>query len=92
MEPIAIVGIGCRLPGDCDTPDSFWDFLSQGKDAISEVPDDRWSKKKYFNADKTVKGTSCTRWGGFVSDIDKFDAEFFGISPREVSSSFVSGC
>jgi acyl transferase domain-containing protein/acyl-CoA synthetase (AMP-forming)/AMP-acid ligase II/acyl carrier protein len=75
-EPIAIIGIGCRFPG-ADGPASFWRLLSGGVDAISEVPPDRW------DADAAV--TAATRWGGFLDQVDQFDAQFFGISPREAA-------
>ncbi|MBF6245647.1 SDR family NAD(P)-dependent oxidoreductase [Nocardia elegans] len=68
-EPMAIVGIGCRFPGAAG-PEAFWDLLRDGRDAISEVPSDRWTGGEI-------------RWGGFLDDVRGFDAEFFGISPRE---------
>ncbi len=81
-EPIAIIGIGCRFPG-ADGPAAFWRELSDGVDAISEVPPDRWDADAFYDPDPSVPGTSVTRRAGFVSDIDKFDFRFFGISPRE---------
>jgi acyl transferase domain-containing protein len=85
-EPIAIVGIGCRFPGDGDTPDAFWRFLESGTDGVTEVPKARWDADACFDADPDVPGKSYTRWGGFVKDVDRFDAHFFGISPREAVS------
>ena len=82
-EPIAIVGIGCRLPGGIDSPESFWEFLRDGRDAIKEVPSDRWDLGLHYNADPANPLTQHVRRGGFVEDIDKFDAAFFGITPRE---------
>ncbi|MGZ4737661.1 MAG: type I polyketide synthase, partial [Ilumatobacteraceae bacterium] len=84
-EPIAIVGIGCRFPGGADTPERFWDLLSRGVDAITEIPRDRWDIDAYFDADPFARGTMNTRWGGFVEGIDQFDAAYFGISPREAA-------
>lgn len=84
FDPIAIVGIGCRFPG-ADGPESFWRLLADGIDAISEVPADRWSVDALYDADPTVPGKMSTRWGGFLSNIDRFDAAFFGISPREAA-------
>ena len=84
-EPIAIVGIGCRLPGGADTPDRFWELVREGVDAISEVPADRWDIDDYYDADPDAPGKMTTRWGGFVSQVDGFDAHFFGISPREAA-------
>ncbi len=81
-EPIAIIGIGCRFPG-ADGPAAFWRELSEGVEAISEVPPDRWDVDAFYDPDPSVPGTSVTRRAGFVSEIDKFDFHFFGISPRE---------
>jgi acyl transferase domain-containing protein/acyl-CoA synthetase (AMP-forming)/AMP-acid ligase II/acyl carrier protein len=81
-EPIAIIGIGCRFPG-ADGPAAFWRLLSDGVDAISEIPPDRWDADAFYDADPSVAGTSVTRRAGFVPGIDKFDFQFFGISPRE---------
>jgi len=85
-EPIAIVGIGCRFPGDGDTPEAFWRFLESGTDGVTEVPKDRWDADACFDADPDAPGKSYTRWGGFVKDVAGFDAHFFGISPREAVS------
>jgi acyl transferase domain-containing protein/SAM-dependent methyltransferase/acyl carrier protein len=85
-EPIAIVGIGCRFPGGATTPDRFWHLLRDGIDAISEVPRDRWDTDRYFDSDSDAPGKMNTRWGGFIDDVDRFDATFFGISPREAVS------
>ncbi|MBZ0294960.1 MAG: acyltransferase domain-containing protein [Anaerolineae bacterium] len=85
-EPIAIVGMGIRFPGDADSPDSFWQLLHDGGDAIGPIPDSRWDINAYFDADYTAPGKMYTRGGGFLKDIDRFDAPFFGISPREAVS------
>lgn len=82
-SPIAIVGIGCRFPGGANTPEQYWDLLSRGVDAISEVPADRWDIDAYYDADPDVPGTMSTRYGGFLNRVDQFDPHFFGISPRE---------
>jgi acyl transferase domain-containing protein len=84
--PIAIVGMACRLPGGVDTPEAFWEMLIEGRDAITEVPPGRWDIDQYFDPDPDVPGKMSTRFGGFVSDIDAFDAELFGISRREAES------
>ena len=85
MEPIAVVGMACRFPGGADTPEAFWQLLRDGVDAITEVPVDRWDVNALYDPDPGVPGKMSTRWGGFLSDVDKFDAEFFGISPREAN-------
>ena len=82
-EPIAIVGMGVRLPGGVTTPDEFWALLRDGRDAITEVPPDRWSLEAFYDADPSAPGTMSTRFGGFLAGADRFDARFFGITPRE---------
>lgn len=83
VEPIAIVGLGCRFPGAEQGPASFWRLLTQGDNAIREVPPDRWDIDAFYDPDHSVPAKMVTRWGGFLSRVDEFDAEFFGISPRE---------
>ena len=83
QEPLAIVGIGCRLPGNSNDPESFWDLLIRGESAIREVPEDRWDIERYYHPDVAVPIKMITKWGGFVKEVDQFDASFFGISPRE---------
>jgi acyl transferase domain-containing protein/surfactin synthase thioesterase subunit len=78
-EPIAVVGIGCRFPGGAVTPKAFWDLLEEGRDAVNVVPPER---RRLFEA----LGVHGSITGGFLDDIDKFDASFFGISPREAVS------
>jgi len=80
--PIAIIGMACRLPGAADL-DAFWRLLREGVDAVGDVPSDRWDQQAYFSADPDAPGKLKSPAGGFIADIDKFDAEFFGISPRE---------
>ncbi len=82
MEPIAIIGIGCRLPGS-KNPESFWQLLHNGVDAITEVPKDRWDIDTFYDPKPATPGKMNTRWGGFLDDVDQFDPSFFGISPRE---------
>lgn len=83
-DMIAIVGIGCRFPGGVNSPESFWKLLSEGVDAIAEVPSDRWGKH-FFDPNRSKAGKTYTKWGGFLEQIDQFDAAFFGISPREAA-------
>ncbi len=85
-EPIAVVGIGCRFPGGVTGPESFWDLLVEGRNAISTVPADRWDAEAFYDPDPLTPGHMTTKWGGFVPDIAGFDAEFFGITPREAAA------
>ena len=82
--PIAIVGIGCRFPGKVSGWQQYWDFLSRGGDGICEVPPDRWDLARYYSPSRKP-GNLYVRKGGFLSDVDRYDAAFFGISPREAA-------
>ena len=82
-DSIAIVGIGCRFPGGADSPAAFWQLLRDGVDAVREVPPDRWDVNAYYDPDPDAPGKMNSRFGGFIDNVDGFDAEFFGISPRE---------
>ncbi len=82
-EPIAIIGLGCRVPGGGDDPDTFWQLLRDGVDAIGPVPSDRWDVDALYDPNPDVPGRIAAREGGFLHSIDRFDPVFFGISPRE---------
>lgn len=79
----AVVGYAARLPGSPDA-DAFWDLLREGRDAISEVPADRWNAEAFYDAEPGAPGKVATRRAGFVDDVTGFDAPFFGMSTREV--------
>ncbi len=81
--PIAIVGIGCRFPGGIRGPRSYWRSLVSGRDVIGPIPADRFDAEALYDGRAGVPGRIATRWGGFLEDLDRFDAEFFGISARE---------
>ena len=85
-EPIAIVGMSCRFPGIADSPEAFWQLLHDGISGIAEVPKNRWNINDYYDPNPDAPGKMYTRDGGFLSQIDSFDATFFGISPREAQS------
>jgi acyl transferase domain-containing protein/NADPH:quinone reductase-like Zn-dependent oxidoreductase len=82
--PVAIVGLGCRFPGG-DGPEAFWQALRDGRDAVTEVPASRWDVEAYYDPDPSAPGKTNSRCGGFLENVDGFDAGFFGISPREAS-------
>jgi len=84
-EPIAVVGMGCRFPGAPD-PESLWSLLRDGVDAITEVPAERWDMDDWYDPAPGTAGRIASRHGGFLEDIDKFDADFFGISPGEAAA------
>jgi acyl transferase domain-containing protein/NADP-dependent 3-hydroxy acid dehydrogenase YdfG/acyl carrier protein len=85
--PVAIVGIGCRLPGGIVDPTSFVRFLAERGDGIVAVPPDRWSQERFFDPDPDVPGRTYTAHGGFLQhDVFAFEPEPFGISPREAAS------
>ncbi|ORV92768.1 polyketide synthase [Mycobacterium interjectum] len=85
-EPVAVIGIGCRLPGSVSGPESFWQLLIDGRDAVDEVPADRWAADAFYDPDPHAPGKMATKWGGFVDDVAGFDADFFGITPREAEA------
>ncbi len=83
MEPIAIVGMGCRFP-QANTPEAFWEILRDRREAITPVPQERWDIDDYFDPRPETPGKMSTRWGAFLEQVDRFDAEFFGIAADEV--------
>ncbi|MBP7569537.1 MAG: acyltransferase domain-containing protein, partial [Acidobacteria bacterium] len=85
-EPIAIVGMGCRFPGGADSPAGFWSLLCDGRNAIEELPPDRWDLESLYDPDPDRAGKMYVRHGGTLHDVDRFDAKFFGISPREAAA------
>ena len=85
MEPIAVIGLACRFPGAPDA-ERFWELLADGRCAVREVPADRWDVERFYSEDAAAPGRSNTRWGGFLEDIESFDAGFFRLSPREADA------
>ncbi|MFD6554815.1 type I polyketide synthase, partial [Streptomyces sp. NPDC058398] len=84
-DGIAVIGLACRLPGAAD-PAAFWRLLSEGADAITDVPPDRWDGAAVGDADPSAPGRTDIRRGGFLDRIGHFDAGFFGVSPKEAAA------
>ena len=84
--PIAIVGIGCRFPGGVADLEQFWTLLSEGRSGVGDIPEWRIDLQRYYDATPQTPGKTIARYGGYLSDIDQFDADFFGISPREAET------
>lgn len=84
-EPIAVIGMGCRFPGGIDGPDSLWQFLIEGGNAVTEVPPDRWLPFDDHTPEVSAALAKTTRWGSYLTDLEAFDAEFFEISYREAA-------
>ena len=83
-EAIAVVGMGCRFPGGANNPESFWQLLRNGVDAIAEVPMSRWDIDAFYDPNPETPNKMYARQGGFLDiGVDEFDADFFGIAPRE---------
>ncbi len=85
IEPIAIIGIGCRFP-QAPNPTAFWQLLCDGVDAITEIPGDRWNISQLYDPDPDLPGKISARQGGFLDQVDRFDPHPFKISPREAVS------
>ncbi|HYR57289.1 MAG TPA: polyketide synthase, partial [Chthoniobacteraceae bacterium] len=82
-ERIAIIGIGCRFPGGVNDTESFWKLLVDGREAVIDVPPDRWNVERLYDPEPGIAGKTFAKRGGFLDQIDLFDPQFFGISPRE---------
>lgn len=83
---VGVVGMGCRFPGGGNGPDAFWRMLSEGRDAVREVPPDRWDVDAWYDPDAGKANRIACHGGGFLDKVDGFDAEFFRLSPREILS------
>ncbi len=83
-EPIAIIGTACRFPGGADDPQAYWRMLWASTDAISHAPPDRWHTLA-APAHLDSQQQHAVQWGGYLAQVDQFDAGFFGIAPREAN-------
>jgi acyl transferase domain-containing protein/NADPH:quinone reductase-like Zn-dependent oxidoreductase/NAD(P)-dependent dehydrogenase (short-subunit alcohol dehydrogenase family) len=82
-EPIAIIGLGCRVPGGGNDAESFWALMRDGIDAIGPLPADRWDVAATYDPDPEAPGRIATTGGGFIGDVRGFDPVHFGITRRE---------
>lgn len=85
-EPIAIIGMGCRFPGHVNSLDDYWQLLSEGRDGITELTDQRWLQSDFFDEDTSAPGKMHVSRMGLLDNIEEFDAELFGIAPVEAQS------
>jgi polyketide synthase 5 len=83
LTAIAVVGVGCRLPGCIDSPDALWHALLRGADLVTEIPQERWNADDDYDPVPGVPGRSVSRWGAFLEDPTGFDFPFFGIGEPE---------
>ncbi|MBI0381692.1 polyketide synthase, partial [Streptomyces albiflaviniger] len=87
-DSVAVIGFSCRLPG-ARTPEEFWRLLSEGANAVTSVPEDRWTPRQSgggSGARAEAEAEAGTEFGAFLDEVDHFDADFFGISPREAAA------
>ncbi len=85
-EPIAIIGMSMRLPGNANDEESYWQLLSGNKDAITAIPSSRFDVNEYYDSNPDIAGKIKVKQGGFLNDIDKFDGNFYDITPVELEN------
>ncbi|MDT5021580.1 MAG: phthiocerol/phenolphthiocerol synthesis type-I polyketide synthase [Mycobacterium sp.] len=84
-QPVAVIGLGCRFPGGISGPDEYWQFICEGRNAVTEVPAERWAPFDDGTPEVAAALATTTRFGGYMDNLDAFDAEFFDISSREAA-------
>ena len=84
-DRVAVVGMGCRFPGRVSSPAAFWEMLRDGRDTVGPMPEDRFDVRRFLDPTPRTPGKMVAAEGGFLRDVDRFDAAFFGISPREAA-------
>jgi acyl transferase domain-containing protein/aryl carrier-like protein len=82
-EPVALIGMSCRFPGGIHTPEAYWDMLINKKDVVTDSPAGRWDRNALYDPDANAIGKLYSTKGGFIEDVELFDAAFFNISPLE---------
>ncbi len=82
-EPIAIIGMGCRIPGGANDPEELWRLLREGRSGVREIASDRWDANAYYDPNPDAPGKIATSFGAFLDQVDLFEPQFFEIAPRE---------
>ena len=85
-DPVTVIGMACRFPGDSNTPEGYWSLIESGKDGIREIPRDRWNVEDLYDQNPWMPGKIYTERAGFIDGVDRFDADFFKLSPVEARS------
>ncbi|WP_010094405.1 beta-ketoacyl synthase N-terminal-like domain-containing protein [Ornithinibacillus scapharcae] len=87
LEPVAVVGMACRFPGGCNSPEEYWELLKKGEDTIVDIPGDRWDAEEHYDPSPDTIGKMYVKQGNFLQrDVSEFDARFFKISSAEANS------